>query len=98
MSSEPTTETRAPLTRERVLETAVELADRHGLEWLSMRKLADELGVAAMTLYYYVPNKVELIDGMIDIVFGEIEPPAVELDWKTAMRRRAVSTREALSR
>jgi AcrR family transcriptional regulator len=95
---DPATETRAPLSRERVLETAVRLADRHGIEWLSMRKLADELGVAAMTLYYYVPNKVELIDGMIDIVFSEIEPPSLELDWKTAMRRRAVSTREALNR
>jgi AcrR family transcriptional regulator len=95
---EPAIETRAPLSRERVLETAVTLADRHGIDWLSMRKLADELGVAAMSLYYYVPNKVELIDGMIDIVFGEIEPPSLELDWKTAMRRRAVSTREALNR
>jgi AcrR family transcriptional regulator len=93
-----TEQLREPLSRERVLETAVELADRHGLEWLSMRKLADELGVAAMTLYYYVPNKTELIDGMIDIVFSEIEPPSLELDWKTAMRRRAVSTREALNR
>jgi AcrR family transcriptional regulator len=97
-SSEPTTETRPPLSRERVLETAVRLADRHGIEWLSMRKLADELGVAAMSLYYYVPNKGELIDGMIDIVFSEIEPPSLELDWKTAMRRRALSTREALNR
>jgi AcrR family transcriptional regulator len=96
--SEPATETRAPLSRERVLETAVTLADRHGIEWLSMRKLADELGVAAMSLYYYVPNKVELIDGMIDIVFSEVEPPSLELDWKAAMRRRAVSTREALNR
>src|ERR687896_134860 len=96
--AEPSTETRAPLSRERVLETAVALADRHGLEWLSMRKLADELGVAAMSLYYYVPNKVDLIDGMIDIVFSEIEPPSLELDWRTAMRRRAVSTRDALNR
>jgi AcrR family transcriptional regulator len=95
---EPATETREPLSRERVLETAVALADQHGLEWLSMRKLADELGVAAMTLYYYVPNKVQLIDGMVDIVFSEIEPPSSELHWKTAMRRRAVSTREALNR
>jgi AcrR family transcriptional regulator len=76
----------------------VTLADRLGLESLSMRKLADELGVAAMSLYHYVPNKVELIDGMVDIVFSEIEPPSLELDWKTAMRRRAVSTREALNR
>jgi AcrR family transcriptional regulator len=92
------TETRAPLSRERVLETAVTFADRHGLEALSMRKLADELSVAAMSLYYHVPNKVELVDGMIDIVFGEIEPPSLVLDWKTAMRRRAVSTRDALNR
>jgi AcrR family transcriptional regulator len=95
---EPATETRAPLSRERVLQTAVALADRHGIEWLSMRKLADELGVAAMSLYYYVPNKVELIDGMIDIVFSEIEPPSPEHDWKTAMRQRAISTRQALNR
>jgi AcrR family transcriptional regulator len=81
-----------------VLETGVELADRQGLDGLSMRKLADELGVAAMTLYYYVPNKVELVDGMIDIVFSEIEPPSLEHDWKTAMRRRALSTRAALNR
>jgi AcrR family transcriptional regulator len=96
--TEQSTETRAPLSRERVLETAVELADRDGLEGLSMRKLADELGVAAMSLYYYVPNKLDLVDGMIDIVFGEIEPPSLELDWKTALRRRALSTREALGR
>jgi AcrR family transcriptional regulator len=93
-----TEQSREPLSRERVLETAVELADRHGLDWLSMRKLAEELGVAAMTLYYYVPNKDELIDGMIDLVFAEIEPPSLELDWKEAMRRRALSTRAALNR
>ena len=86
------------LSEERVLRTAVVLADQHGLEWLSMRKLADELGVSPMSPYYYVPNKDRLIDGMIDMVFGEIEPPSLELDWKEAMRRRAVSTRAALSR
>jgi AcrR family transcriptional regulator len=80
------------------MRTAVDLADRHGIEWLSMRKLADELGVSAMTPYYYVPNKERLIDGMVDIVFSEIEPPSLDVDWKTAMRRRAVSTREALNR
>jgi AcrR family transcriptional regulator len=96
---EPATEEpRAQLSEERVLRTAVTLADRHGIEWLSMRKLADELGVSAMSPYYYVPNKERLIDGMVDIVFSEIEPPSLELDWKTAMRRRAVSTREALNR
>ena len=77
-----------------MLETAVALADRHGLEALSMRRLAD----GAMSLYHYVPNKEQLIDGMVDIVFGEIEPPSLELDWKTAMRRRALSTREVLNR
>jgi AcrR family transcriptional regulator len=96
--TEPSAETRAPLSEELVLRTAVALADRHGIDWLSMRKLADELGVAAMSLYYYVPNKDRLIDGMIDIVFGEIQPPSLELDWKEAMRRRALSTREALNR
>jgi AcrR family transcriptional regulator len=92
------TEPREQLTEERVLRTAVALADRHGLEWLSMRKLADELGVSAMSAYYYVPNKARLVDGMIDIVFSEIEPPSPAIDWKEAMRRRAVSTREALNR
>jgi AcrR family transcriptional regulator len=91
-------ETRTHLSKERVLRTAVALADRHGIEWLSMRKLADELGAGAMSLYYYVPNKEELIDGMVDIVFSEIEPPPLGVDWKTAMRRRAHSTREVLNR
>jgi AcrR family transcriptional regulator len=63
-----------------------------------MRKLADELGVGAMSLYHYVPNKEELLDGMVDIVFSEIELPAADGDWRTEMRRRAVSTREALLR
>jgi AcrR family transcriptional regulator len=93
-----TSETRPQLSRERVLRAAVEYADRHGLEALSMRKLADELGAGAMSLYHYVPNKTDLIDGMVDIVFGEIELPTTDVDWKTAMRRRAVSTREALNR
>jgi AcrR family transcriptional regulator len=96
--TEPSTEPRTPLSRERVLETAVAFADRHGLEALSMRKLADELGAGAMSLYYYVPNKTDLIDGMVDLVFSEIEPPSLDVDWKTAMRRRAISTREALNR
>ena len=89
---------RAPLSRERVLETAVALAQREGLESLTMRRLADELGAGAMTLYHYVPNKDALLDGMVDLVFGEIEPPATDVDWKTALRRRALSTREALNR
>ena len=92
------TETRSQLSRERVLRAAVEYADRHGLEALSMRKLADELGAGAMSLYHYVPNKTDLVDGMVDLVFAEIEPPSLDVDWRTAMRRRAVSTREALRR
>jgi AcrR family transcriptional regulator len=96
--TDATTETRTPLTRERILRAAVELADREGLESLSMRKLADELGAGAMSLYHYVPNKEELVAGMIDLVFDEIELPTTDVDWKTAMRRRAVSTRAALNR
>ena len=89
---------RGHLSKERVLRAAVDLADREGLESLTMRKLADELGVGAMSLYYYVPNKDELITGMVDIVFAEIELPPRDADWRAAMRRRALSTREALNR
>jgi AcrR family transcriptional regulator len=96
--AQPATETRAPLSKERVLSTAAALAQREGIDGLTMRRLADELGVGAMSLYYYVPNKEQLVDGMVDIVFGEIEPPTTDVDWKTAMRRRAISTREALNR
>ena len=95
---EPATDPRAPLSKERVLHAAVALADRAGMEALTMRKLADELGVGAMTLYYYVPNKDELLTGMVDIVFEEIEPPSPDDDWRAALRRRAISTREALNR
>ena len=89
---------RALLSKERVLETAIALAQREGLESLTMRRLADELGAGAMSLYHYVPNKDELLDGMVDIVFGEIELPSTDVDWKTAMRRRGISTREVLNR
>jgi AcrR family transcriptional regulator len=92
------TETRVPLSKERVLQAAVELAARDGIESLTMRKLAEELGAGAMSLYHYVPNKEELLDGMVDIVFSEIELPTTDVDWKTAMRRRAISTREVLNR
>ena len=92
------TERRVPLSKERVLRTAVDLAVRDGIESLSMRRLADELGVGAMTLYHYVPNKDELLDGMVDLVFAEIELPSADEDWLSAMRRRALSTREVLNR
>ena len=88
--------TRAPLSRERVLQAAVELADQSGIESLTMRKLGESLGVEAMSLYNHVANKDALLDGMIDLVFGEIELP--NIDWRTAMRRRGNSAREVLRR
>ncbi|HEY4427718.1 MAG TPA: TetR/AcrR family transcriptional regulator [Solirubrobacteraceae bacterium] len=90
--------TRTRLSRARVLEAAIALADEAGLEAFSMRALAQELGVVPMALYKHVANKDELLDGMVDIVFGEIELPSGDADWRSAMRRRAVSTREALTR
>ena len=89
---------RAPLTRERVLAAAIDLADRDGIASLSMRKLAQELGVEAMSLYHHVANKDAILDGLIDLVFGEIDLPMGEADWKAAMRRRAISAREVLRR
>lgn len=87
-----------PLSRERVLLAALRLADAEGLEALSMRNLAQELGVKAMSLYNHIKNKDDLIDGIVDIVVGEIEVPDFKLDWKTAMRRRAISAHEVLLR
>ncbi len=90
--------TREPLSSARVLQAAVALADEAGLDAFSMRALAQELGVVPMALYKHVANKEELLDGMVDIVFSEIELPSGDLDWRPAMRRRAISTREALQR
>jgi AcrR family transcriptional regulator len=89
---------RPRLSRERVLQAAVRLADSGGLEALTMRRLGEDLGVEAMSLYKHVASKDDLIDGMVDLVFAEIELPALDVDWRTAMRRRAVSTRDALNR
>jgi AcrR family transcriptional regulator len=94
----PKTQHRVPLTRERVLETALRLADQGGLEALSMRKLGQALGVEAMALYYHFANKERVLDGIVDLVFGEIEPPAAGGEWKSAMRRRAIEVRDALLR
>jgi AcrR family transcriptional regulator len=94
----PSDTRRTPLSKARVLQTAVALADDLGLEAFSMRRLAEELGVVPMALYKHVANKDELLDAMVDIVFGQIELPAAELDWRSAMRNRATSTREALKR
>ncbi len=89
---------RAPLTKERVLAAAMKIADAGGLEALSMRKLGQALGVEAMAVYYYFANKERVLDGIVDLVFGEIDLPVVGADWKTAMRQRAVSVRDALLR
>ena len=92
------TRAREPLSRERILDTAVALADEGGVESLSMRKIAQELGVVPMALYKHVANKDELLDGMIDVVVGEIDPPIEGADWKTTMRERILSARRALLR
>lgn|SRR6185437_3158397 len=89
---------RKPLSRARVLQAAITLADEAGLEAFSMRGLAQELGVVPMALYKHVANKEELLDGMVDLVFSEIELPSGDLEWRPAMQRRAISTREALQR
>ncbi|MFD3823973.1 TetR/AcrR family transcriptional regulator [Streptomyces sp. NPDC058625] len=89
---------RETLTRRRVLLAAVELADAGGMETLSMRKLGEAVGVEAMSLYNHVANKEDLIDGMVDLVFGEVELPTPGADWRQAMRHRAISMRLALSR
>jgi AcrR family transcriptional regulator len=85
---------RRPLTRERVLEAAIELTDAEGLDALSMRRLAKELGVEAMSLYGHVENKDDILGGMLDRVVAEIELPGDEVDWKTAVRRNVVSDRD----
>jgi AcrR family transcriptional regulator len=89
---------RVPLSREKVLHAAVALADESGIEALTMRKLGEAVGVEAMSLYTHVASKDDLLDGMIDLVFEEIELPSPEGHWKTALRRRAISVRLVLSR
>jgi AcrR family transcriptional regulator len=81
-----------------VLRAGLALADEGGFESLTMRKLAKQLGVEAMSLYNHVAKKEDLLDGMVDLVFGEIDPPSPDAEWKAAMRARAVSTRAALRR
>lgn len=91
-------QSRTPLSRKRVLDTAVALADEGGVDALSMRKIAQALGVVPMALYKHVTNKNELLDGMIDVLVGEIDPPAGNTEWKTAIRRRVLSARRMLLR
>src|SRR3954452_13218432 len=93
-----TSQTRTPLSRERILRAALELADEHGIEALSMRKLAQQLGFEAMSLYNHVQNKKDLLDGMLELVLAETEPPGDEGTWDEAIRRSAISVHDALRR
>jgi AcrR family transcriptional regulator len=96
MPTQPATDRRVPLSRERVLRAAVTLADRGGIEAVTMRRLGQELGVEAMSLYKHVANKDDVLDGMVDLVVGDIDVPPAGTDWKTAMRQRAISAHETL--
>ena len=89
---------RAPLTRERVLQAAVELADERGLDELTMRKLGQRLGVEAMSLYNHVANKDDVLAGMVQLVLEEVENPPPDLPWKEAIRHTAVSSYDAFMR
>jgi AcrR family transcriptional regulator len=89
---------REPLSTERVLRAALALADAGGTDALTMRRLGQKLGVEAMSLYKHVANKDAILDGIVDLVVGEITLPAAGEDWKTAMRRRAISAHEVLVR
>ena len=94
--TDSTTKLRAPLTRERVLRAAIALADESGIESLSMRKLGQELGVEAMSLYNHVANKGDILDGMVDVVAGKFEVASKGGNWKTAIRQSAISAHEVL--
>jgi AcrR family transcriptional regulator len=89
---------RAPLTRERVLAAAITVADENGITALTMRSLANALGVKPMALYHHVANKEEILDGIIDLVFAEIDLPRADGDWASAVRHRARSARRVLAR
>jgi AcrR family transcriptional regulator len=89
---------RIRLSRDRVLHAAVALADEFGVDALTMRKLAEELGVVPMALYKHLANREELLDGMVDLVVGEIDPPVTDTDWRSAVRQRILSARRLLRR
>jgi len=100
MAKKPTRKAarRAPLSRERVLRAALQIADKRGLDALSMRKLAQTLKVEAMSLYNHVTNKEQILDGLVELVAGEIDVPEIGGDWRQAMRRRASSAHAVLMR
>src|SRR5204863_5395380 len=87
---------RDPLSSERVLQAAMAFADLHGIDSLSMRKLAKELGYEVMSLYNHVSDKDAILDGLVDLVAAEIEPVATEVEWRSAMRASVTSARRAL--
>lgn len=89
---------RGRLSRDEILSTAIALADSGGIESVTMRRLGDELGVEAMSLYNHVANKDDLLNGMVDAVFSEVELPSHSDGWRTSIRKRSVSFRAALSR
>ena len=95
---EPQPEQRLPLSRDRVLHAALAHADTSGIESLSMRKLVQELGVEAMSLYNHVANKDDLLDGISELVASEIELPPGDVDWKAGLRRTAISSHEVFLR
>jgi AcrR family transcriptional regulator len=97
-ATDRSTKPRTPLNRERVLRAAIALADTSGIDSLSMRNLGQKLQVEAMSLYNHVANKDDILDGIVDMVFSEIELPADRAEWKSAMRRRAISAHKALLR
>jgi AcrR family transcriptional regulator len=96
--TKPSTKPRTPLSRKRVLRAALALADARGIGSLTMRKLGQDLRVEAMSLYNHVANKDDILDGMVDLVFGEIVVPSDRAGWKAALRERAISAREVLLR
>src|SRR5947199_9005908 len=91
-------ESRLPLSRERILRAALAIADEHGVEALTMRKLGQALGFEAMSLYNHVANKDDVLDGMLDLVLGETELPAEAASWDAAVRGSAISVHDALRR
>ncbi|MFZ3229403.1 MAG: TetR/AcrR family transcriptional regulator [Pseudobdellovibrio sp.] len=88
---------RLPLTRDRILNTALDLADKSGLESVSMRQVALGLGVEAMSLYKYVSNKDDLLDGLVELVVVQISVPSLDIGWKQALKERALSERKVLN-
>jgi AcrR family transcriptional regulator len=91
-------EPRLPLSRDRILETALALVDEHGIEALTMRRLGQALGFEAMSLYNHVENKDDLVNGNLDLVLAEGEPPAERGDWDAAVRASAISVHQVLRR